>query len=53
MDTLAEEITTSGLFGYARRLRRMRTEIAGLLNLEKSGPRKIKRRGVFEDLLGD
>jgi len=43
MDRLSANLTRSGLLGYAKRLRGMRTEIAGFGISEKSDPRKDQR----------
>lgn len=42
MDRLAEDLTTSGMYGYARRLRRARTEMKNFVFSEQGIPRKIK-----------
>lgn len=43
IDALADDLATSGMRGYARRLRRYRTEISKLRKIprEKSGSRTI------------
>lgn len=54
MDRLAADLTLSGMRGYARRLRRVRTEIADLFGKSaKPIPRKMKLSAPTHDRYGD